>query len=498
MGKSLAVAGPVRAVVQDGRPAIARGQYSALLPNLRFALLDFQRQLRDARVPVVVIVAGADGVKSETVNCLHGWFDPRGIDTNVFGAADDVELRRPPYSRFATTLPARGRIGLYFGSWYTRAAAERQKRRIGRNQFTAELDRIAAFERTLVADGYLVIKIWLELSRREQRERLEKLQTDRRTSWRVSAADWRNLKHFPRTTKILREFRKRTDGATPWHVVSAADDRVRNVAVARAFLDAATERLATPPAKLVLLPLAAGDQARHRPLEAVDLRAQIETSDYETQIAKLQRRLGELSRIAHEKRRSVVLALEGWDAAGKGGTIRRIVEPLDARFFSVVPVAAPTQDDKDHHYLWRFWRHVPRDGEMTIYDRTWYGRVLVERVEGFAGEADWRRAYDEINEFESHLVRHGVILAKFWLHLSPEEQLRRFEEREVTPYKRHKITDEDWRNREKWDDYNVAVCEMFDRTSTELAPWTLVEANDKYFARIKVMRTMVEAVEAAL
>ena len=496
---SAAAAPAVAGAARLSQPRIARQQYGALLPHLRFALLDFQQQLREAGVPAVVIVAGADGVKSDTVNCLHGWFDPRGIDTHVFGPADTEGLDRPLYSRYATSLPARGRIGLYFGSWYSRLAAGRMDGSLGPTRFAGELDRIAAFERTLVADGYLVVKIWLQLSRREQREKLEKLAKDRRTSWRVSRDDWRNLEHFGRTSGILRAFQERTGADSPWHVVPAADDRLRNIAVARLFIDAATERLAGLPAATEPVSAPVVSLAERRPLHAVDLARRIETPDYEAQVLKLQRRLGELSRIASRKGQATVLAFEGWDAAGKGGTIRRIVEPLDARYFTVVPIAAPTPEEKAHHYLWRFWRHVPADGQMTVYDRSWYGRVLVERVEGFATVPEWTRAYDEINEFESHLVGHGVMLTKFWLHLSAEEQLRRFQEREVTPYKRHKITEEDWRNREKWDAYELAVNEMIARTSKPPgAPWVVIPSEDKRLARVLVLRSVCDRLEAAL
>jgi polyphosphate:AMP phosphotransferase len=480
-------------------PGIARGQYSELVPNLRFALLDFQRQLREASVPVVVLVAGADGVKSETVNCLHGWLDARGLETHIFGPADTVGLDRPLYARYATSLPARGRIGLYFGSWYTRVAAGRMAGTMKKRDFAAELDRIAAFEQALVADGYLVLKIWLDLSRGEQEQRLKKLARDRRTSWRVSRGDWDNLAHFGRTRTILRAFQERTGEGAPWHVVPAADDRHRNVSVARLFVDAAAERLAVAPAGRAQAPAPIVQRASRRPLQEVDLRRTAEAEQYESQLEALQRKLTALTRKASKQRRPAALVFEGWDAAGKGGAIRRIIEPLDARYFRVVPIAAPTEEERDHHYLWRFWRHVPTDGQMTIFDRSWYGRVLVERVEGFATEAEWGRAFDEINEFESHLVGHGTMLAKFWLHLSPEEQLRRFREREVTPYKRHKITEEDWRNREKWEAYEGAVNEMITRTSNPPgAPWMLIPAEDKRLARLLVLRAVCERLEAAI
>ncbi len=194
----------------------------------------------------------------------------------------------------------------------------------------------------------------------------------------------------------------------------------------------------------------------------------------------------------------MVLVFEGNDAAGKGGSVRRIIQALDARSYRVIPVAAPTEEERDQPYLWRFWRNLPRKGRFAIFDRSWYGRVLVERVEGFCSQADWMRAYGEINDFEEQMVRHRTVVVKLWLSISKDEQLKRFEEREKIGFKRFKITDEDWRNREKWDEYEMAVCDMIDRTSSEIAPWTLVEANDKYFARVKVLETLCERIEVAL
>ena len=194
----------------------------------------------------------------------------------------------------------------------------------------------------------------------------------------------------------------------------------------------------------------------------------------------------------------MILALEGWDAAGKGGAIRRVTHALDARMYRVIPIAAPTDEERAHHYLWRFWRHLPRLGRITIYDRTWYGRVLVERAEGFASEAEWMRAYKEINEFEEQLTEHGIVLVKYWLHISADEQLERFKERETAPWKQYKITPEDYRNREKMNLYEQAASDMIARTSTEFSPWTLVEANDKRYARIKVLRTLCDRLDAAL
>ncbi|HEX3054486.1 MAG TPA: hypothetical protein VHP83_27775 [Aggregatilineaceae bacterium] len=230
-------------------------------------------------------------------------------------------------------------------------------------------------------------------------------------------------------------------------------------------------------------------------LETIDLTKKLTPQDYRAQLVQHQVRLAELGFQVYKQQRPVMIAFEGWDAAGKGGAIRRLTERLDPRGYVVYPISAPRGDDAEHHYLWRFWRRLPEAGQIAIFDRTWYGRVLVERVEGFCTEEEWRRAYREINEFERQLVDYGVILVKFWLHISQEEQLARFEARQETAYKAWKLTDEDWRNRGKWEQYAEAVEDMLLRTSTTIAPWAVVPANDKFYSRVFVLETVVEALE---
>lgn len=232
-------------------------------------------------------------------------------------------------------------------------------------------------------------------------------------------------------------------------------------------------------------------------LENVDLNLQIPQKEYEHELPRLQAKLRELAYAFYLARRTVVVIYEGWDAAGKGGNIRRLTERLDPRGYEVFAVDAPKGDDKERHYLWRFWRRLrpPEEKQILIFDRSWYGRVLVERVEGLAQEAEWRRAYREINSFERMLSDHSAAIVKFWIHISPEEQLKRFKERELKPYKVWKLTDEDWRNRDKWPQYVEAAEEMLLRTSTRHAPWTIVEGNYKWYARIKALRTLVARME---
>jgi polyphosphate kinase 2 (PPK2 family) len=294
--------------------------------------------------------------------------------------------------------------------------------------------------------------------------------------------------------------RKTSTGEAPWIVIPGADPRYRSLTFGRHVLAAMRERLDEKPVKRLPdknLPLVAGADTLNV-LRALQLRQPTTKEDYHKQLQKWQGRLNLASRAPGFKSISVVVVFEGNDAAGKGGAIRRVTSALDARCYTNVPVAAPTEEERAQPYLWRFWRHIPRHGRFAFFDRSWYGRVLVERVEGICLEADRMRAYTEINDFEGALLRHGIVVVKFWLSISKDEQYRRFKAREKVAFKRFKITAEDWRNRKKWDAYEIAVCEMVDRTSTALAPWTLVEANNKYHARIKVLKTLCRAVEAAL
>jgi AMP-polyphosphate phosphotransferase len=233
-------------------------------------------------------------------------------------------------------------------------------------------------------------------------------------------------------------------------------------------------------------------------LEKLDTTKKLTPKQYDEQLGRVQVRLRELQFELFRQKVPVLCMFEGWDAAGKGGAIKRVTEILDPRGFTVSTYAAPKGDEKTHHYLWRFWKSLPRAGHVGIFDRTYYGRVLVERVEGFCHDDEWRRAYREITEFESHQFSYGMVICKFWLHITKEEQLRRFKSRELDPFRSYKLTDEDWRNRAKWPQYQEAVEDMLLHTSTPFAPWTVVEANSKHYARVKVLKTLVDAIERRL
>lgn len=479
---------------------ISKADYEKEVPLLRASLLEAQRKLMEARVPLILIVSGADGAgKSETVNRLHEWFDPRGLETNVFGPLSDEERDRPSYWRFWLSLPARGRVGIFFGSWYTDPIIRRVYKQSGGAEFDRSLSRIEFFEQQLAQDGALIVKLWLHLSKKAQRKRLERLEKDRKTRWRVAPIDWKHFKLYDRFVKFSEQALQRTDtGFAPWTVVEATDDRYRELTVGRTILDGINGRLALKKAEGAPPKVTAAPLDVISVLDRVDLTRTVSAKDYSSRLARLQGKLNRLSRTAWEKKVSSVLVFEGWDAAGKGGTVRRLTSAMDARLYRVVPIAAPTDEERAHQYLWRFWRHIPRAGRVTIFDRSWYGRVLVERVEGFAREDEWRRAFQEINEFEEQLADHGIMVTKFWVHISKDEQLQRFKERQKTEFKQYKITDEDWRNRKQWDAYESAINEMVVRTSTRAAPWVIVAGNDKRFARIQVLETVCRRLEKAL
>lgn len=482
---------------------VDKATYKKKEPALRQSLLDAQYELlRQRRFPVLILIGGVEGAgKGETVNLLAEWMDPRHLITHAFGVPSDEELERPYMWRFWRQLPPKGKVGIFFGAWHTQPIVDRAMGKSRKSGLDARISEVKRFEKMLTDEGVLLVKLWFHLTKKQQKKRLEALESDKRTRWRVGPNEWALFKRYDKFSKVSEHFvRSTSTGWAPWYVVNGGDPRYRALTVGTTLLAAMRDRLdeqkpstpgGNPP------PLLASVDGRNV-LRALKLDRTVPEKEYERKLEKLQGRLNLLSRDKDFKKLSVVAVFEGNDAAGKGGAVRRVFQAIDARFIGSVPVAAPTEEERAQPYLWRFWRHLPRKGRFLIFDRSWYGRVLVERVEGFAEEPAWMRAYQEINDFESDMVSSGVVLVKSWLAISKDEQFKRFKEREKTPYKKFKITREDWRNRKKWDDYERAVCDMVDRTSTELAPWTLVEANSKYFARLKVLGTLCHAVERGL
>lgn len=481
--------------------SIPRSQYKNEVPQLRTELLAAQDQLAHARFPVLVVFGGVAGAgKSETINLLNQWLDPRGIVTHAFDAPSQEERERPEYWRYWLSLPPKGKIGMYLSGWYESPLHDFAYSRIDRAAFAYKLDRIAAFERELADDGALLLKFWIHIDRDAQEQRLRTLEQDPLTSWRVTPREKETCARYDDYAQGTEQLLQRT-GAVPWQVVAGADPNFRTLTVASTISGAITKRLAGERKRRQQAVYA--DELGELPrvpnvLTQLDMNQQLAKKNYRLQLEKYQGQLYRLVQRAREQNRSTILVFEGADAAGKGGTIRRLTAALEARDFQVIPIAAPTDEEHAQPYLWRFWRHLPRAGRVTIFDRSWYGRVLVERIEGFACRDEWQRAYSEINDFERQLVEHGIVLAKFWIHIDKDEQFQRFKDRQVTPYKRWKMTEEDWRNREKWDHYEAAVDDMVARTDTDCAPWTLVEGNDKRFARVKVIRTLCERLQQAL
>ncbi|MEI8029565.1 MAG: polyphosphate:AMP phosphotransferase [Comamonadaceae bacterium] len=483
--------------------AISKTAYESESPGVRESLVQAQVKLaRDARFPVVILLGGVDGAgRGETLNLLSEWMDPRFIQSHGMGDPSDEELDRPMMWRFWRAFPPKGRTGVFLGSWYTWPILNSVKGQSSHADLLQSLERANAFERMLVAEGALVIKFWLHLSREKQEQRLKILERDPKTKWRVTERDWQHHKLYEKFHAVHEVVIRNTDTPeAPWVIVEGFDARYRNLTVCKVILDALEKRLADPLESAPKIPTSLRRPAVDNLdiLRKLDLSKTLDKKKFQNELEEYQGKLAGLTRDPRFKKITVVAVFEGNDAAGKGGAIRRITAAQDARFYTTIPIAAPTEEERAQPYLWRFWRHIPRRGRLSIFDRSWYGRVLVERVEEFCSQSDWARAYSEINAFEAQLVRHSIVVSKFWLTISKDEQLARFKAREEIGFKRFKITEEDWRNRNKWDDYERAVCDMVDHTSTEIAPWTLVEANDKRYARIKILKTICRQIESAI
>ncbi len=498
------------AISDDKQPSgtrVSKKDYDARTAQLRERLVQLQVELKARPFQVLFILAGVAGSgRGEVLNTLGSWLDPRGVETFSFEQATDEERARPFLWRFWRSLPPQGKIGIYAGSWYTETLAEEARSKKELDTLNHDLERIRSFEKAMVDNDTLIIKVWLNLSKQAQRARFKKYEADENTAWRVTADDWRHHRIYDRLERTAVHILQATQApGAPWTVVEAEDERARNLAVGELLAD----RLVAHRAKLARLALTRPKSVpdpRPKPIRALGVRRltglplnQVMTAeDYEEKRDKWLSRLNAAVVAAKTAGRAITFVFEGWDAAGKGGAIRRLTSAIDVRDYRVYSIAKPTEEEKSHHYLWRFWRHVPRDAQIAIYDRSWYGRVLVERLEGFCRPDEYRRAFAEINDFERQLTERGQIVVKFWLHISREEQLARFRAREGTAFKNHKINAEDWRNRRKWHGYEIAVGDMLALTDTATAPWHLIPANDKRFARLEVLRTACRAIQAAL
>jgi AMP-polyphosphate phosphotransferase len=490
---------------------IPKNEYNNLIEPLGYRLVELQRRCREAGIPIVVVYEGWDAAgKGGSVNQLMRLIDPRGFKVYGTEAPVEGERMRPFLWRFAIRMPSRGFMAIFIRSWYGRVLVERVEKLVNENEWRKAYEDINSFERQLADDGTVIIKFWLHISTREQRQRFEEMEKDPYDSWRAKPANWENRNQYKSYVKAIEEMLQQTSNpSVPWTIIEAEDKyfgRLKTYeTLARLMENALIER-----ERLAKMKIPYGfhiDPSAYRTivlkserfLKSYDLTKKIEDrKKYKERLGSLQMKARQMHNRLFLGHTAAVVVFEGWDASGKGGAIKRLVAQLDTRRFEVVTTFMPTSEELAQHYLWRFWKDIPKKGFLTIFDRSWYGRVLVERVEGLCPTEAWQRAYKEINEFEKMLVDERILIVKFWLQIDKEEQLRRFKTREDIPYKNWKITEEDWRNRGKWEEYEMAVADMIQKTSTTYAPWTVVASNDKYFSRIKVLETFIETVSTKL
>ncbi|MEW5694066.1 MAG: phosphate--AMP phosphotransferase [Candidatus Hydrogenedentota bacterium] len=484
---------------------LEKPEYKKIMSKLELQLGELQREAKDLKIPLIIVFEGWDAAgKGTLINQLMLPLDPRGFNVYPTLPPTDEERLRPFLWRFWLKTPAKGRIAIFDRSWYRRVLVERIDGIVKEAEWKKAYDEIKSFERQLADAGNVIIKFFLHISKKEQKKRFKKMEKDKTTSWKIKKEDWKHHKQYDTYATAIEEMIEKTDTEyAPWTIVESQDRRFATVKIFTRVIEAIQDKvndiketeIKKNKDRVSIAKLKALDSSM---LDRVDLSKRVEKEEYKKKLDEYQQRIREIEHQIYIKRIPVIITYEGWDAAGKGGNIRRLTQNMDPRGYEVIPIAAPNDEEKAHHYLWRFWRAIPKAGHIAIFDRTWYGRVLVERIEGFCTEDDWKRAYKEINEFEEQLTNFGTVLIKFWIQIDKEEQLRRFKQRQKIKHKQWKITDEDWRNREKWDAYKEAVDEMLFRTSTTYAPWTIVESNCKLYARLKVLKTVIDSVSARL
>ncbi|MDO5410472.1 MAG: polyphosphate:AMP phosphotransferase [Lachnospiraceae bacterium] len=482
--------------------SLSKADYKAAMKTLIPQLSALQRRLREAEIPVTILFEGLDMAgKGVLINELISAMDPRGYNVISTERESENEKKHPFLWRFWKTLPANGRIHVFDRSWYQKVIQEPFEHRLSPKDLEIACEEIVSFERLLTDDNMVIIKFFLMISEKEQKKRLENLTDRRETMWRVKSEEIEHNKHYKRYLNICQDMLSHTESSfAPWTIVEATDRRFAALKIMKHVADVLEAALkkaeTTPPAQ----PNALCDSSPLSTsiLGGMDLSKSLTREEYDIRMKKVQKRLEKLHNQIYDKQIPVILAFEGQDAAGKGGAIKRLTKNLDPRGYVVIPTSAANMVEKQYHYLWRFWTRMPKDGHIAIFDRSWYGRVMVERIEGFCSEQEWKRAYRELNEMEETLSNHGAVILKFWLQIDKDEQERRFQDRMETPEKQWKITDEDWRNRDKWDQYRVAVDEMLLKTSTSFAPWIVVEANNKLYSRIKILETIADTLDAAI
>ena len=494
---------------------LSKEEYKEKMPQLEAKLGRLQRECKSLGIPIMIVFEGfgASG-KGIQIGRLIQSMDPRGFEVHPIKNETEEERMHPFMWRFWTKTPSKGRIAIFDGSWYRRVLIDRFEKRTKNKELADAFHSINSFEEQLAEDGTLIIKLLLDIDKKEQKKRFEKLEKNKETAWRVTQGDKERNVHYDEYAAMIEDMLFKTDtDYAPWTIIESMDKRFATLKIYTTVIKAMADQIekvqkektegtaGKTEGEMAEIAREADEEMKELQvsiLSKADLSLHYTKEEYKEKLDKLQKKMEKLHGELYRRRIPVILGFEGWDAGGKGGAIKRLTERMDARGYVVNPTASPNDIEKAHHYLWRFWRAMPKDGHVAIFDRTWYGRVMVERIEGFCTTEEWKRAYKEINDMEKDLSDAGAIVIKFWMHIDKDEQERRFKERQENPEKQWKITDEDWRNREKWDQYEDAVNEMLMRTSTDYAPWVVVEGNDKYYARIKVLRTVAEAIEARL
>lgn len=469
------------------------------LEQERLRLATLQIQVKENKIPVFILLEGwgCAGKGSVLKKLIHN-LDPRFFRVEVMNEASEDEKRRPFLYRYFIRIPEKGKFVFFESGWLDEIVRGRSMKGDTKETCKRRVHSIKMFERQLNDNGYLLMKFFFHIDKKEQKKRMEELLKDKSTKWRVGAFDrWQN-EHYDKCKKYFDELIEETDSPyAPWYIIEAKDRKWAELrtleTINRGIETALSNQSLAVPILQNTFPL-----KKMPKLAKIDLNKVFPEEDYKEELDKLQKRLGELHNEIYRRKIPVIVAYEGWDAAGKGGNIKRVTQGLDPRGYEVCPIASPEPHEKARHHLWRFFTRLPKTGHITIFDRTWYGRVMVERLEGFCSENDWQRAYNEINEFEKELTDWGAVVVKFWVQIDKDTQLERFNERENTPEKKWKITEEDWRNREKWDLYEKAVNEMIAKTSTTYAPWNVLESNDKHYARIKALKILIKEIEKRL
>ena len=463
-------------------------------------LYDLQMKIKEHKLPVLVLFEGWSAAgKGSIIGKVIKNIDPRFFKVATMSAPSAEEIRRPFLYRYMKQIPEEGKFTFLDSGWLEQTAKEVLEGSMSGESYEKRTESIRRFERQLTDNGYLVLKFFMEIDKDEQKKRMKKLLDSHDTSWRVSDFDTWQHEHYKKCEKVFDRCLKDTNLPTsPWYIIDAGNRKWAELQVMETLVNnidvALQNQKHSVPIPQNVFPLV--NMPR---LSEIELKGKtVEDEKYRQELKELQAHLGELHNRLYRKRVPVIITYEGWDAAGKGGNIKRVAGALDPRGYEVHPIASPEPHEKARHYLWRFWTRLPKDGHIAIFDRTWYGRVMVERLEGFCSENDWKRAYNEINEFEKELHDWGAVIIKFWVQIDKETQLERFTERQNNPEKQWKITDEDWRNREKWDQYETAVDEMLKKTSTSYAPWHILESVDKKYARIKALKIIIKELEKVL